>query len=139
MCSLVGELARYADVLPKEGKIAYRVVKVDRKMSKMTALYMHDGQRKRQEYKIGGLETAKATAVERMQKRKCAEMYSNSGFYVYKTYREALSERWRTFGGDVGFSIARVRVFGRAVVYFNGMRCEKMIVESIVCGRRVKQ
>lgn len=139
MCRLTGELVRYAFVLPKEGRIAYKILKVSKSLDTMTALYVHDEQINRQEYKMGRLEIAETGFQGRKKGHKCAAgLNSNSGFYMYDTYFQALAERTFTFNDDTGFSIARVRGFGRAVKYKNGMRCDKMIVESIVCGRRPK-
>jgi len=140
MCSLYGELtAVETQIQRKRGIVAYKVVMVPKKLNAMTALYVHRGN-KRRSYNFNTLTRATLPRIEeyRGSGRSVAGRNSSSGFYVFNTYYEALKQRKLAWDLVAGYSIARVRCFGRATLYSNGMRVEKMIVESIVCGRRPK-
>ena len=137
MCNLVGESRCVeAPILNRGGIIGYKVVLVPKTLNKMTAPYAH-WERKRREYKFNKLVVATISKHDPRRIYPVASKMSKTGFYVFNTYREALKQR-RCNDYMEGWSIARVRCFGRAVFYTNGFRCQKMIVESIVCGRRPK-
>lgn len=127
MCQLNG--IGHEMKLNRGGVCGYRVVIVDGNV--MSSLYPHFKRASygRSFYKIG--KTYKATGSKGAI---IASGHNNTGFHAFYTYAEALKQRPTT----KGCSIVRCRMYGNATVYTNGLRAERMKIEAIVCGRRLK-
>lgn len=144
MCTLHG--TEVETKAPKEGIIAYRVMRVKHHITAKPGLFSvythyrspYEFQTVGAEYKLGvkykakNYTTSNAMYLGESYPTKNNEM----GFYAFKTYQQALKARKLVGLAKGCMSVARVRLFGRMVWYEDGYRAEYMKVEAIVCGRR---
>ena len=146
MCTLTGPMIE--DRAPKEGIVAYRVVRVE-KDGRVTSVYEHCVPSKR-----SGKLFANMVPLKIGSRMKCKNLEptiekspwsvdyptkrNEVGFYAFSDLRGALTARAIVGYYRPGMSVARVRLFGRVVLHRNGYRAEYMKIEAIVCGRRPK-
>ena len=127
MCQLNG--IGMESKLKREGLVGYRVVKIERNI--MSSLWPHA---KRTLFDFSVYTIGKTHKATGEMKYNIAGIYNNTGFHAFYTYAEALKQR----SNVKGHSIVRCRMYGNATVYTNGLRAERMKIEAIVCGRRLK-
>jgi hypothetical protein len=139
MCTLVDEGNAHELKVVKTGFVAYKLVKWNKITDKMYPLYKHFS--KMLPYKLNVKYNA-----QYYTKVHCpiqtVSLATPHGFHAYYSYKDALLARkdLRSLGwASTVFSIVRVRLFGNAVWYENGLRAQQMIIESVVCGRRPKK
>lgn len=137
MCNLMGYKGLVD--LPKEGVIAYRVVRADREKKQYTSVYKKE---------LGGIKEGKFVTLKVGVKLKATNKYmylrpvdgpvinavDPTGFNVFKTFQEAKTQNPR-----YEHAIARVRIYGQAAEFGNGYRAEYMKIEAICCGIRFKK
>lgn len=141
MCKLLGEARAVEMNIAKGGLKAYKICRVDRSSQDLTALFHHYRQKRKTTYTLGVRHRARFYGTKYAPDQSVPSRLNASGFYAFYTYAEAMKAR-KEMAGWIGrenkYVIARVRLFGKAVWYANGLRAAQMIVES-VCGWRPKK
>jgi hypothetical protein len=135
MCTLFHPFSHTID-LPKDGVVCYRVVRLDTKKKCYTSVYPKQ---------VGGIARSQYIPFKMGKKHKATRkyaygqlpapligVYSNTGFYVFKTFKEAVKQL-RKCNGE---TVVRVRIYGEALEYTNGYRAEYMKIEAVCFGRR---
>lgn len=132
MCTLFGSLGTID--LPKEGRVVYRVVRVDKIKKQYTSVYTKSlGDCGKKFYPVLPLnKKMKAkTAYLFVSEDEIITLRGYAGFYVFKTFEEAMNQR-----SSKHTPVVRARIYGKAVEYLNGYRAEFMKIEAVCNGVR---